>query len=291
MSPRKNWEDGMEIIEGDLSEVSSALELELYDRVLYELMNRQQSVVFGDSFKVSYVNSTTMQVKLGNGFYYDNTQVDPEPQNRALRVASNTNKTIATPHGSLNRYDVVSIAPARAVSDTDTRNFKDAGTGDVSEVTMDIETDWESTLTVTQGTASGSPAVPSTPAGHIKLCEVLVTAVTGISGSGALTDKRPRFAKPSSWSDIQTVIAAYTADLDDEIILCNATSGAFSVTLPAVAVSEGKTFTMKKIDSSANAVTIDGSGSETIDGETTQTLDSQHSSMSIYCDGSAWYMV
>jgi hypothetical protein len=49
--------------------------------------------------------------------------------------------------------------------------------------------------------------------------------------------------------------------------------------------------TIKKIDASVNAVTIDGNASETIDGATTKALSSQYASYEIACDGSAWYIV
>lgn len=75
--PRQVWQDGQEIIEQDLSQVSAELETELYDRYLYELTKRQANFTFGDSFVCSNTNATHSSVKLGNGAYYDNTQVDP----------------------------------------------------------------------------------------------------------------------------------------------------------------------------------------------------------------------
>lgn len=63
------------------------------------------------------------------------------------------------------------------------------------------------------------------------------------------------------------------------------------MTLPAVADSAGRTIEVKKIDSSANAVTVDGNGAEEIDGETTQIIIAQYDAMLILCDGSDWHII
>lgn len=66
----------------------------------------------------------------------------------------------------------------------------------------------------------------------------------------------------------------YTLVSEVGYLRCNAVGGAMTVNLPA-AIGNGRLVTIKKIDSSGNAVTIDGSGSETIDGATTYTLAAQ----------------
>lgn len=90
---------------------------------------------------------------------------------------------------------------------------------------------------------------------------------------------------------IATKTTTYTALPTDDILLGDASGGAFSITLPAATASTGLVLTIKKIDASANAVTIDGNASETIDGATTKALGSQYASYEIACDGSAWYIV
>ncbi len=82
--------------------------------------------------------------------------------------------------------------------------------------------------------------------------------------------------------------ANYTATEDDEFISCDATGGAITITLPAVATTRvGKRYTVKKIDASNNVI-LDGNASETIDGATTKTLSSQWAVMTIVNTGSAW---
>jgi hypothetical protein len=86
----------------------------------------------------------------------------------------------------------------------------------------------------------------------------------------------------------RTVTAAATLQLSDYLVACDATSAAFTLTLPAVKDAKGMTFLVVKTDSSANAVTIDGNASETINGATTQALSAQWAEATLYCDGTQW---
>lgn len=85
--------------------------------------------------------------------------------------------------------------------------------------------------------------------------------------------------------------AAYTALETDSVILADATSAAFTVTLPTAVSVNGKILIIKKTDASANAVTVDGAGSETIDGSTTFTLAAQYDFVQIKSDGSNWVII
>jgi len=73
-------------------------------------------------------------------------------------------------------------------------------------------------------------------------------------------------------------------------VLVDATSGNITITLPAAASSSNVIFIIKKIDASANTVTIDANASETIDGNTTEVLASQTEFRVIQCDATAWWI-
>lgn len=64
----------------------------------------------------------------------------------------------------------------------------------------------------------------------------------------------------------KTVTSAYTAVREDHTILANASSAAFTVSLPPVSTKAYPYLIVKKTDSSANAITVDAYGSQTIDG-------------------------
>ena len=91
--------------------------------------------------------------------------------------------------------------------------------------------------------------------------------------------------------DIVGKTANYTATSDDYTIICNATSGDITITLPTASTSTRRTYHIKKIDSSVNTVTIDGDSAETIDDAATQTLNNQYDSITIQSDGTEWWII
>lgn len=90
---------------------------------------------------------------------------------------------------------------------------------------------------------------------------------------------------------VTTITTSTTLTTLQTVVLCNAASGAITVTLPAASGNDGRHYHVKKIDSSGNAITIDGNGSETIDGETTQVITLQYNSLNLVCDGSGWHIL
>jgi lysophospholipase L1-like esterase len=90
---------------------------------------------------------------------------------------------------------------------------------------------------------------------------------------------------------IATKTANYSATLGDSVILCNASSGPVTVTLPTAAGIPGRSFQVKKTDSSANVCTVVTSSGQTIDGATTVSLTSQYSSMKMASDNANWQVI
>lgn len=187
---RVQLNEGQELLRLDLNELQSSKEREMYDRVLHEMLLRSTNGFLNGSCLVTYVNATTVQVAAGLGFQYDATQLSPEPTQRPIYVASNTNKTVTAAHATLGRIDIVSIKSARVVTNSETRRYKATTSSTPTTVSFDTRTDWSSDIVVTAGTASGSPVAPSTPAGYIKIATLTVTAATGLTGSGAVEDNR-----------------------------------------------------------------------------------------------------
>lgn len=89
------------------------------------------------------------------------------------------------------------------------------------------------------------------------------------------------------------VSAAYTVKLKDDFsILANATSAGFTIALPAAGTNTTtRVFYIQKTDSTANAVTIDGNGSETIDGSTTLVLRNQYQGALIQAGFGGWHVI
>jgi len=87
--------------------------------------------------------------------------------------------------------------------------------------------------------------------------------------------------------------AAYTIlDIDKDVFSVDASAGVVTITLPTAVDNNGRILTIIKIDSSVNAVTLDGEGTETIDGaETNSVMDAQYDSITLYCNGSEWFII
>lgn len=80
--------------------------------------------------------------------------------------------------------------------------------------------------------------------------------------------------------------AAYSAVVND-LVLANALSAAFTVTLPTGPAANG-VITVKKTDASANVVTVVPGGSATIDGDANLLLTAQGASATMQYDGTNW---
>lgn len=93
--------------------------------------------------------------------------------------------------------------------------------------------------------------------------------------------------KPS----VVTVSSNFTATDLNAVILVDATTGAKTITVPTASSMNGKQLKFKKIDASANVVTISASGSEKIDGASTKSLATQNKYLAIVSDGSNWHII
>jgi hypothetical protein len=83
-------------------------------------------------------------------------------------------------------------------------------------------------------------------------------------------------------SAVRSITTATVAAAAWDVLLCDATSNAITVTLPTA--TAGVVVSVKKTDSSANAVTVTG----TIDGVTNPTLTAQYQTMWLVADGTTW---
>lgn len=106
----------------------------------------------------------------------------------------------------------------------------------------------------------------------------------------------------NTWTGVNTWSAAenhkYTAVSADTtlntthyMVNVDATAGAKTITLPTAVGCAGRVYIIRKLDSSANVVTIDGNGSETINGATTKALSAQYSVAQIMSNGANWMTI
>jgi hypothetical protein len=102
--------------------------------------------------------------------------------------------------------------------------------------------------------------------------------VTNVTITGA------RFAYASKTANATAATTEYT-------LAANASTGALSMTLPTAAGIQGKVYVIKKVDSTANVVTVATTSSQTIDGATTRALSLQYDAITVQSDGANWIVI
>lgn len=131
-----------------------------------------------------------------------------------------------------------------------------------------------------------------------KAAEFIVLDEAATAGTGVLRDSLGNIAAAQvAGTDLKTTgiltvsrsskTAAFTAGAF-VVYSCDATSAAFAATLPPAATVPGRVYVFKKIDASANAVTVTGNAAETIDGSNTLALSSQWAKTMIVSNGTSW---
>lgn len=110
---------------------------------------------------------------------------------------------------------------------------------------------------------------------------------TALAVAGVALDGASSFPTFSS----QTITTNITLSSSDDVVLVDATVGPVTVTLAPAADRQGLKVSVKKVDSSANAVTVAANGSETIDGAATKDLASQYDNLTAASDGTTWWLL
>ena len=138
--------------------------------------------------------------------------------------------------------------------------------------------------------------------GHQELQEALARGTSGSSGTSGINGASGTAGSSGSSGTsgtsgsgsgyvVTNVTTTYTATATtgSQIVLCNTTGGAFTVTLPT-AVGNNATITIKKTAGTPN-LTVDGNASETIDGGLTATIVAVYESITIISDNANWWII
>lgn len=146
------------------------------------------------------------------------------------------------------------------------------------------------TLTATQIIIRLSANVPIVTGGFRVQFVAAGDSVVAVPLMGILATRDDILAAAGSQS-IRTITATATPAAGDYTLLVDASGGPVTINLPPAASSSRRVIVAKKIDASANAMTLDGSGAETIDGAATQTTATQWVAFTIQCNGVGWFII
>jgi len=113
--------------------------------------------------------------------------------------------------------------------------------------------------------------------------------LSNTNGTGAVRVKNGGITETQRHRSVETVTSSKDP-LDHDVTLVNAVFGNVTVKLPENG-DEGRIFTVKRVDSSSNTVTIERKGSDTIDGSTSFQLYHIYETLRFCSDGSNWYIM
>lgn len=136
-------------------------------------------------------------------------------------------------------------------------------------------------------TPGQDPATPST--GELQYANGTDRAAGFYVYTGAAWDSIATSGGITTQTSTKTT--TYTITTSDDVILADATSAAFTITLPAANSTPRKLYRIKKIDSTLNAITIDAAGSETIEGSADTTINTQYETITLVPNGTSWFIL
>lgn len=118
----------------------------------------------------------------------------------------------------------------------------------------------------------------------------VITKLTNVTDD---TVDRYHISKTAGIHEAVTLTSGtHTVDNSMMLILCDCSSGNITLNLPTSARRDSREFIIKKIDGTANTVTVNRAGSDTIDGATSFTLTTQYQGHGIMGDGvTGWHIV
>jgi hypothetical protein len=206
-----------------------------------------------------------------------NVAIDIAVANVSGAVANTTTITAGTGlngGGNLASNVTINLANTAVVPGT-------YGTGtQVAQITIDA-----------QGRITGASNVSisgTSGGGNVITAIATITSGTAIgwsNSSAAILSWENNSSQIIAWANAQYAVSANNAT-----ILINHPSAPFGVVLPTAASLTGQQYKIKKIDSSANAVTVSTTSSQTIDNALTYPLSTQYQSVTLQSDGSNWWI-
>ena len=88
-----------------------------------------------------------------------------------------------------------------------------------------------------------------------------------------------------------TLSTSITLTTSDHTILCDCQLNNISVNLPTAVGNDGQVFVIKKVDATANFITVFASGAETIDGSSLHIINTTNESIHVQAYSGAWFII
>lgn len=218
------------------------------------------------------VSGMTVTVKAGIGI---------TPAGKVLVLATDTNVTLSAPSGNPNRTYLV-LRTLQTDANLITRPTTPFDTVALNEI-------MSAQVVEIDGAPGASPVYPALGADDLVLMGFKLTngQVTIVYATHCDVTQRNVWVR-NRHAQITQVAGSYTVVEGDEVIEIDATTGAAAGNLPAANTACGRLLTFVKVDTSANAVSPTGAGSDLVCGAASIPLIKQFDFITLYCNGVGW---
>lgn len=215
----------------------------------------------------TYVNiSSALRTQSLTGYLYGNANTGNVSASTTIPNAGLTNSSITLGNATLTLGGTTTSVGNLTLANAN-----------VTSVASTFPNSYLANSSATLGNATITLGSTTTSVGNLTLTNVTINSgsISNVAIGAAITTKT----------------TGYTATTSDETVLANASTGVFNVTLPTAVGATGKIYVIKKIDSTANVVTVNTTSSQTIDGALTRALSYQYDAIQVQTDGANWFII
>lgn len=210
---------------------------------------------------ISLANTTVVAGVYGNASAVSQVTIDAQG-----RINSASNVVISIPSGQVTGLGTMATQNANAVAIT-------GGTFANANITSVVATFPNSYLTNSSATLGNTSVTLGSTVTSVGNLTVNNETVNGLTAA------------------IATKTGNYSLTSVDCTVLGNAATGNISITLPTAVGAAGRFYTVKKVDSTANTVTVATTSAQTIDGQASKVLSIQYDGIQVQSDNANWVVI
>ena len=263
---------------------------------------------------ISLANTTVVAGVYGNASAVSQVTIDAQG-----RINSASNVVISIPSGQVTGLGTMATQNANAVAITGGTINSVAHTGgtfataNITSVAATFPNSYLTNSSATLGNTSVTLGGTTTTVGNLTVQNVTISSVattfpnsflanssatlgnTAVTLGSTVTSVGNLTVNNETVNGLTAAIATKTGNYSltsvDCTVLGNAATGNISITLPTAVGAAGRFYTVKKVDSTANTVTVATTSAQTIDGQASKVLSIQYDGIQVQSDNANWVVI